>query len=220
MGFASASQTASQAQGERRSFGVEPLVCSKAVNAGKLAGAVAARIREHGQCTISVIGPGPAYNALKAVIIATEYLKESHPNQRLAVTPTKEFKESQLSTTGRPAETAFLQLRVRPLPTPPAVDAPEIFVASGTNPGEMAGLIRQVIEVRSAATIGGMGPEAMSKALKGIMIAQTYLSESLDGGVLAASIWTEKFQENDEERVRMMMCCVRAPALPALPEAT
>uniref|UniRef100_A0A7S2AH25 Uncharacterized protein n=1 Tax=Alexandrium andersonii TaxID=327968 RepID=A0A7S2AH25_9DINO len=95
------------------------------------------------------------------------------------------------------------------LPAPPSTEgrAPEIFIASGTNVGQAAGLIARLLESNGLVTIGGMGPIATSNALKALIIARSYLTESSEGRPLVAFVSSEKFREKDEDRTRMVMSC-------------
>eukprot|EP00930_Biecheleria_cincta_P049177 TRINITY_DN3441_c0_g1_i1.p1 TRINITY_DN3441_c0_g1~~TRINITY_DN3441_c0_g1_i1.p1 ORF type:complete len:250 (-),score=27.41 TRINITY_DN3441_c0_g1_i1:136-885(-) len=189
-----------------------PLISTKDVNIGKLAGALANRIRETGTCSIDCIGPLPIYSAVKAVNIASGYLEESLPGQRLCVHHEWVTQPSREAPSGR--ETKLLRFNVRPVTPPATKDEPElILVSAETNTGLAAGLISRVIEKSGVAALGGMGSHSITNAVKAVAIAQSYLEkrEALGDKVIAAIVRTEKFKESDEDRTRIVLSCILIP---------
>ncbi|CAE8719356.1 unnamed protein product, partial [Polarella glacialis] len=94
-------------------------------------------------------------------------------------------------------------------------DEPDlILIGTDTNAGLAAGLLSKVFETNGVAAVTGMGSRAMSQALKAVAIAQTYLQQNkvLDTEELVAAVRTESFKEGDEDRIRMVLTCMRAPA--------
>merc|ERR1711920_1055925 len=117
--------------------------------------------------------------------------------------------KQEISDDGR-VEVAALLLHLRLVKEPIIVDQPEIFVAADTNVGLMAGLMTNILKEKADVTIGGMGANSVSNTLKATLIAQKYMKESLgDGEVLALVPSFNQFEENDEERMRMILSCVK-----------
>mmetsp|Transcript_14746 Transcript_14746/g.23393 ORF Transcript_14746/g.23393 Transcript_14746/m.23393 type:complete len:271 (+) Transcript_14746:69-881(+) len=201
--------------GDRSAGPSDNLICGAQSNVGRLAGAIAGRVREKGHCTIDCVGAMPCYTALKAVVIASGYLTESHPGQILTVHPAKDKLAPREAPSGRITETVLTRIYVRPMPTPSKKDEPDlILIGTDTNAGLAAGLLSKVFETNGVAAVTGMGSRAMSQALKAVAIAQTYLQQNkvLDTEELVAAVRTESFKEGDEDRIRMVLTCMRAPA--------
>mmetsp|Transcript_69557 Transcript_69557/g.192408 ORF Transcript_69557/g.192408 Transcript_69557/m.192408 type:complete len:225 (-) Transcript_69557:7-681(-) len=192
---------------------LEELVSTRSVNVGRLAAAVAARIRTRGRCAVKAVGPLPCHNALKSVVIASSFLHDEHAGKGLAVTPEQDFERRRTAPSGRITDTSLMRLQVRLLPRPPVGEGkmPEVFIASGTNVGQAAGMIARITESRGLVTVGGMGPAATSNALKALIIAQSYMAELSNGKALVAFVSSEKFKEKSEERTRLVMSCTWAP---------
>merc|ERR1712194_536555 len=153
----------------------------------------------------SVIGPVAAYAALKAVVIASKYLQDLNPGRSLAVIPEKH----EISSDDR-ADTMGMLLHCRIVAEPGVVEQPEIFVAADTNTGLMAGLMTNILKEKDHVTIGGMGANSVSNSLKATLIAHKYMQESMgDNEVLALVPSFNQFEENDEERMRMILSCCR-----------
>merc|ERR1711976_591422 len=94
---------------------------------------------------------------------------------------------------------------------------PELFCAQNTNVGLLAGLIagRLNREGVETVTVGSMGDKAASNVLKAVMITKTYMAESLaKDQQLAIVPRFNKFMENDEERMRLLLSCLKTPASP------
>merc|ERR1712194_786211 len=153
----------------------------KGSNTGVFAGAVAKRIRSEGTCEILSVGAGPAYNAVKSVVLANTYLtKEDQLGEMhaLAMSVSKDVLPQSLAPSGQTRETAVMRFLVRKLDAPASED-PAVFVSATTNPGKAAGLLRSEIQGRGVVSMAAMGDQAVSQALKTIMIAEVYLAETL-----------------------------------------
>eukprot|EP00747_Dinoflagellata_sp_TGD_P181187 gnl/TRDRNA2_/TRDRNA2_34822_c0_seq1.p1 gnl/TRDRNA2_/TRDRNA2_34822_c0~~gnl/TRDRNA2_/TRDRNA2_34822_c0_seq1.p1 ORF type:complete len:275 (-),score=39.45 gnl/TRDRNA2_/TRDRNA2_34822_c0_seq1:46-783(-) len=182
------------------------LVATQKSNVGKLAGAIASQIRSENLTAISAMGPEASYAALKAVVIAASYIEDTHAGKTLAVVPVKE------TVVQADVESVALKLHLRPWPDIPVPEAPEILVSVDTNPGLMAGLMVKILEATEVATIGGMGAISMSKSLKATLLAQKYMQSSLGKDqVLAVVPRLQKFEQHGEDRVRMLLSCIRVP---------
>lgn len=181
-------------------------MATRASNIGKLAGAIAAQMREHKLATISAVGPEASYNAVKATVISTKYLAETLKGDRLAIIPEK----MDIANNEDGPATVGLTLHVRQVPPVQCADEPEIFCAGNTNVGLMAGLMVNRFQNDSVVTVGGMGAKATSSALKATMIAQGYMQEALgDTHALGLLPSMNEFEEHNEQRVRMLLGCTK-----------
>merc|ERR1711879_394861 len=90
-------------------------------------------------------------------------------------------------------------------------DEPELFAASNTNVGLLAGLMASRVNrdgVKSV-TVGCMGDKAASNLLKATIITTKYMEESLGKDQQLAIVPRfNKFMENDEERMRLLLTCL------------
>ncbi|CAK0886120.1 unnamed protein product [Prorocentrum cordatum] len=119
--------------------------------------------------------------------------EETHTGQHLAFTPEKFVVPERGAPSGRTTETSVLKLHVRPLPGATDTSAPELFAASDTNPGLLAGSLAKRIETDGSTVVSGMGSHAVSKVLKALLVAETYLERrgKLDGKTIAATVRNE-----------------------------
>jgi len=183
------------------------LMASAKSNVGKLAGAIAAQIRTHGVAVVSAVGPQASYMVLKATIIADKYLQDTLSGKRLAVVPKKN------DITGEEAggtDTVGLHLHIRPLPEVEPAVQPDIFSSGNTNVGLMAGLMSNMLKKADVVTLGGMGANAVSSALKATIIAQGFMADTLgETSVLAIVPRMNEFDEGGEKRSRMLLACTR-----------
>lgn len=179
-------------------------------NVGKLAGAIAAQMREHGEAAISVVGPVASYMAVKSIVICNKYLADTLDGKDLGFYPEKLEITGESATEG--VSTVGMMLHIRPVAAVTFGDQPEIFAAGSTNVGLLAGLISNRFKSADVVTVGGMGANAVSSALKATMIAQRYMEESLGKDeVLVLVPKFNEFEEHDEQRMRMLLGCTRVP---------
>lgn len=189
--------------------GSKPLNCKAQINVGRLAGAVAARVREEHVCEVDTVGPEALHKALKAVVMASRYLGDDLPGKRLAVIAERR----ELPANGNLPATVLFKLRVAPLPDLPPSDEPDLYVGRDANPGLIASPLSKKLKNKEVVTISGMGALAMSKAFKAIGVAGVYLSDVLDKGEFIAAMPREQtIKLWDEERVRMLLICRRVAA--------
>ncbi|CAK9098587.1 unnamed protein product [Durusdinium trenchii] len=90
----------------------EGLQCGAQTNAGKLAGAIVARIREKSRVSIDTVGPQAGYTALKSIMIAEEYAKQDFKDKVLVVRPEMVKLEPREAPSGRMTETNALRMHV------------------------------------------------------------------------------------------------------------
>jgi len=192
-----------------------PLFCKKNANTGVLAGAVAKRIRAEEGCEIYAVGAVPCQNAIKAITLATKYLEAEAwlQGRELALTVEKKVLPHSIAPgSTRREETAVMCLHVRPLPAPLKED-PEVFVSAKSNPGNVAGLLRTLLQDRGSGSMSVMGPHALSQGLKTLLITEIYLKDMLDGRTVAATPRLEQFDDGKDEKRRIVLSCTLAPAL-------
>lgn len=187
---------------------MKPLMATRTSNIGKLAGAIAAQIRQQGASTLTMVGPQASYNAVKAAVLATGYLEDTLDGQSLALIPAKFDIDSAESQA-----TVGLQLDVRTVAGIVPGTQPEIFSAGSTNVGLMAGLmVNRFKEGATVVTVGGMGAHAVSSALKATMIAQRYMKDDLgEDYTLALVPKYNEFEEQSETKVRLLLACSKIP---------
>lgn len=185
-------------------------MCAANINVGKLAGSILHRVRQGDVCELDAIGPNAQHKALKSLVMANRYLQLEMAGNYLAF---------RLERVARPAigaapETSLLRFRMELLPglLPPA-RPPDLLVARDTNPGLMAGDLMKVFHTKRVVTVVGMGPVAMSRAFKTLLIAQVFLNGSGDGDVLLAAPQSEQVRVGGEERARFMLICTRDSAI-------
>mmetsp|Transcript_78029 Transcript_78029/g.241908 ORF Transcript_78029/g.241908 Transcript_78029/m.241908 type:complete len:144 (-) Transcript_78029:56-487(-) len=61
-----------------------PLMASKSINVGRLAGAIARRVGRSDPCAVDAVGPEAHHKAVKAIIMAGRYLQEESDGKRVA----------------------------------------------------------------------------------------------------------------------------------------
>mmetsp|Transcript_67653 Transcript_67653/g.174303 ORF Transcript_67653/g.174303 Transcript_67653/m.174303 type:complete len:227 (-) Transcript_67653:105-785(-) len=182
-----------------------PLLCAATTNVGKLAGALAARMQDNGHAVIEAAGPAAMSQGVKAIIMAKGFVQErgDRPGETLAVVPEKRRNEE-----GR---TFALQVYWAP-----AVDKSKgemLKCGSDTNVGRLAHAIRAVLEQAPQAQIGCMGSGALNSALKAIMLARTTMVKRGALGksdMLALVPRMEKFTDQDMEKHRVILTCIKA----------
>ncbi|CAK0830662.1 unnamed protein product [Prorocentrum cordatum] len=109
-------------------------------------------------------------------MIAERYLAEHLEGRSLGILPSR--REFAGRDGGR--DTNGMELLVRTLELPAELPAePQVLAAANTNVGLMAGLMANIGE-RNVVTVGAMGPDAVSKALKATILTQKYMADSLD----------------------------------------
>mmetsp|Transcript_108418 Transcript_108418/g.209893 ORF Transcript_108418/g.209893 Transcript_108418/m.209893 type:complete len:243 (+) Transcript_108418:41-769(+) len=192
-----------------------PLIAAHNSNVGKLAGALAGRIRAEDAADVSVIGPAATYAAVKAIMIAGQYLQDNQPGVCLGFSPAKQALSVHGGTSGE-KETVGLLLHTRAVADPGTQNEPPVFAAGDTNVGNMASLMKTPLGMGNSITIGCMGARAVSSALKATIIATKYMEGDLmqhETLVLVPRYETFKVDSVDsEERVRILLTCSRATA--------
>mmetsp|Transcript_96028 Transcript_96028/g.268227 ORF Transcript_96028/g.268227 Transcript_96028/m.268227 type:complete len:186 (+) Transcript_96028:3-560(+) len=181
-------------------------------NVGMLAGAMAGQLRSGDAAAVSAIGPAACYATVKAAMIAERYLAEHLEGRSLGILPSR--REFAGRDGGR--DTNGMELLVRTLELPAELPAePQVLAAANTNVGLMAGLMANILKGGDMVTVGAMGPDAVSKALKATILTQKYMADSLDSGGLALALVPRlnSFEQSGEERTRVLLGCVRVEGL-------
>eukprot|EP00929_Paragymnodinium_shiwhaense_P097959 TRINITY_DN59519_c0_g1_i1.p1 TRINITY_DN59519_c0_g1~~TRINITY_DN59519_c0_g1_i1.p1 ORF type:complete len:298 (+),score=35.76 TRINITY_DN59519_c0_g1_i1:198-1091(+) len=209
---------------------VRPLYASANINVGRLAGAIAAKIRQDGSCHLEACGPNAGHKGLKAIMMANKYLETDFPGKTLAIHVGKVTKPA----SGNMPETAMSRLSLWPVARSsepgvgqlrrdqPGSDKPDIIAGKDVNPGLLAGdLVNLLLRRRknqpddATVTIGGMGAVATSMSLKCLVLARVYLAEQnsnqslgIDEQVLAATATMQAVPSvQEEERMRVLWTC-------------
>eukprot|EP00929_Paragymnodinium_shiwhaense_P021505 TRINITY_DN1400_c3_g1_i1.p1 TRINITY_DN1400_c3_g1~~TRINITY_DN1400_c3_g1_i1.p1 ORF type:complete len:262 (-),score=51.41 TRINITY_DN1400_c3_g1_i1:230-1015(-) len=217
---AAAARTTSQAAvrfaSSEAAGSAKPLVATRTSNVGKLAGAVAQRIRNGGQpLQISAVGPDANYMALKAMIIANTYIQENRPGKNFAVVPIKQDPGAVKVPGDFATPTVGILLDLCEVPEVEVPNNPQLNSAHNSNTGLLAGLMAGILNKEDTVTVAAMGAQACSNVLKATMICQGYLAESLgSNGRLALVPRINKFEEHGEERSRVFLTCLRTTSSP------
>ncbi|CAK9098596.1 unnamed protein product [Durusdinium trenchii] len=124
----------------------EGLQCGAQTNAGKLAGAIVARIREKSRVSIDTVGPQAGYTALKSIMIAEEYAKQDFKDKVLVVRPEMVKLEPREAPSGRMTETNALRMHVAAADQFKEVQQELVYFSGDTNPGTAAGLLSRLVE--------------------------------------------------------------------------
>mmetsp|Transcript_67132 Transcript_67132/g.174813 ORF Transcript_67132/g.174813 Transcript_67132/m.174813 type:complete len:203 (-) Transcript_67132:12-620(-) len=188
---------------------LRPLMCPAGSNVGRLAGAVAARIRQGAACEIEAVGPEAQHKAVKAVGMASRYLQDDNAGSRLVFVPRR---ASLAAGRGGQPETVMLRLQCHLLAGLESTDSRDVIVGGDTNPGLAAKTVQEVLAQRSVATIGGMGPMAMSRALKTLVVANVYMRKSLRPGEAILAAPSVEDAGPDGDRIRFLLTCTRGEA--------
>mmetsp|Transcript_57173 Transcript_57173/g.127544 ORF Transcript_57173/g.127544 Transcript_57173/m.127544 type:complete len:229 (-) Transcript_57173:35-721(-) len=187
----------------------ESLQCSKSTNVGKLAGAISARVRAGGGCLVDGVGPAATYAAMKSINVAGDYIKQEMPGKVLAMHAQLAELPPRTAPSGRETATMMLRLQVAAV-MPPQFEDPDpepVYMSADTNPGVAAGLMSRIVESKGVLPVACMGAEPMSKAIKAIMITESYLqkNKTLNMNVLAFTVQKDWFKENQEDRSRFLL---------------
>lgn len=182
-----------------------PLVAKKDVNVGKLAGAIAARVRTEGVAPICAVGPEASYAAVKAIVLADKYLQETLQGKVLGIVLERvEVRDEETKVLDK----VVVVLNVLPMAAITLKDEPEVYSSGNTNVGLMAGLMKGIIDKSGVVTVGGMGPKAVSSFLKAAVICQGYMADNdASNKQLALVPKMQEFQDGSEKKVRMLLGC-------------
>eukprot|EP00927_Polykrikos_kofoidii_P079476 TRINITY_DN76260_c0_g1_i1.p1 TRINITY_DN76260_c0_g1~~TRINITY_DN76260_c0_g1_i1.p1 ORF type:complete len:317 (-),score=48.26 TRINITY_DN76260_c0_g1_i1:67-1017(-) len=201
------------------------LVAKKGVNLGKLAGAIASRVRDLGEVAVDAVGPDAVYAGVKAAIIADGYLKEVRAaGERLVILPGRRVEAGKETRYADDAKLVAVTLRLRHMRVPPgdelAHGAPETdmpaasdLAASGSsNTGLLAGRISALLRRQESVVVTGMGPAAAAAALKALITSRSNLADVLGEHESLAGVpsFDKITVASGEERIRLVLRCVRA----------
>ncbi|CAK8996724.1 unnamed protein product [Durusdinium trenchii] len=191
----------------------EGLQCGAQTNAGKLAGAIVARIREKSRVSIDTVGPQAGYTALKSIMIAEEYAKQDFKDKVLVVRPEMVKLEPREAPSGRMTETNALRMHVAAADQFKEVQQELVYFSGDTNPGTAAGLLSRLVESKGTAPVACMGAAATSKVYKAFLITEDYLrrNKSLGDKVIAFHARKDTFKADAEDRTRLLLSCWLVP---------
>ncbi|CAL1169232.1 unnamed protein product [Cladocopium goreaui] len=169
------------------SSGAPPLRVLKAnrdANVGALAGAIRHELVNMPSVGLEAVGPRAQLKALKAMIFASEYLHEERPGMQVAADPRRE----EIPPKGDLPGTSGIRFYLSLVPEQVLAEADMMFSQS-TNPGVAATELAEKMTQRNLVTLSGMGENAISMALKAVIIARTRLKlEEQDALLVAPSM--------------------------------
>jgi len=166
---------------------VRSLMASATADVSKLGGAVAARLRQSGSAVIGAVGPQAAYRSIKAVVSATEYLRqdEGAPRDQSLAMRLSERPVPQKLDDGGGFRRTVMTFEVEPhqvseVPRPVTRD---IIVGAQTNAGKAAAAVAGIMKQDKTATARtkAMGAAAIHQALVAHSLAQEYLNKDGHG---------------------------------------
>lgn len=190
----------------------KPLVSTATVNVGKLAGAVAARIRKGESCMVDAAGgPEASFNAVKCLKLASEYIQDSHPRMQVAFELQKVTIAADEDLPDAEAM-RFHTILVKQRSMPKRSD---IASSKNMDPRKTATDLSKILQDRptGAAAVSIIGPDAMSMALETVLLANTYLLNDLkEGQALLAVASSHELEKRDGSKKRQWwLNCVRGP---------
>jgi len=166
---------------------VRPLMASANADVSKLGGAIAARLRQTGNAVIGAVGPQAAYRSIKAVVSATDYLRqdEGAPRNQLLAMRLSERPVPQKLDDGGSFRRTVMTFEVEPhhVPDVPGPVAKDIIVGAQTNAGKAAAAVAGVMKQDKSASsrTKAMGATAIHQALIAHSLAQDYLNKDGQG---------------------------------------
>lgn len=164
----------------------ERLVASADVEIGKLGGAIAGRVRKSGRVTVRSIGSKAAYRCIKAIVTATDYVRQDGGNSSSSALAVRlaEQVSTEDGDDGARRTVMIFEAELRDLPGPQSGSASrELIIGAQTNAGKAAAAIAAVMRQGkdAAALIRAMGANAVHQALISAALAQKYLNNDGDG---------------------------------------
>eukprot|EP00747_Dinoflagellata_sp_TGD_P138673 gnl/TRDRNA2_/TRDRNA2_175807_c7_seq2.p1 gnl/TRDRNA2_/TRDRNA2_175807_c7~~gnl/TRDRNA2_/TRDRNA2_175807_c7_seq2.p1 ORF type:complete len:232 (+),score=39.35 gnl/TRDRNA2_/TRDRNA2_175807_c7_seq2:92-787(+) len=168
------------------------LQVSSDADVAKLGGAIAARVREFGRATMRSIGSKAAFRGVKAVVNASEYLREDQgadKGQVLAVRVSESPEEHEPVGGGDPVRRTVMTMEARLRPSPsPDLRATNLIVGAQTNAGRAAAAVAHSLRPEGgAAAVRALGATAVHQSLIATALAQKYLDND-DKGVKCAVV--------------------------------
>lgn len=170
---------------------VQTLVAAKGTQRGRLAGAIAAQIRNTGMASVAAMGPDAAYVALRSAVVAGEYLRKEQSRQEIAFAAERQSVKGGSGRDGEDQVEMRFSIRLIPVTAatethgwPPAVERQvDVRISQSSNVGNVASfLARTITEDSGIPAMRGMGASAVSQALKASILAQQYLIKDADSG--------------------------------------
>lgn len=177
-------RNASSASDESRlvKSSTDPVLVKTQADIARVAGAIAARIRDHDEAVIRSVGREAGYRAVLAVITAGDYINYDDPDAEsilIGISPkvTHWDREEELQDPGPTRRVLELVARIAPKDLPQVSKENSLLVSGQTNAGKLAGAISHRARRSEAAVMRVMGASATNKGL----IAAHFAQRNLDG---------------------------------------
>lgn len=204
----------------------EELTATADSDVARLGGAIAAAVRQHGRVKIRSVGAKAAYRAIKALVNASEYLREDQgapkdrvlaaelseqvvlqngkdedaaPEERAAPSAEASAAASPQSRNESQVKRTVMFIEARAMVGLPAVaSCRELIVSANTNVGRSAGAIASAIRPagEGEAAVRAMGNVAVHKAMVSAAMARAYLSNDGRG---VRFVVVPSFEEQQQE---------------------
>lgn len=190
-----------------------PLSSAKDINTGKLAGAIANRLRNAEVCEIDAVGPESQHSAIKAISMAQQWFEKDgeFPGTCFAVHP----HSVDIPATGSLPPSKMCRMRLRPVRgRADGREQPDIWVGRDANPGLLAGNLKNMLARFPRVELTSMGAVATSRALKALIIANKYVRDSgqfREGQVVVATVRGEEVLVQQDTRQRVRWTCLLDP---------
>lgn len=191
-----------------------PLSSAKDINIGRLAGAIANRLRRDEACEIRAVGPSAQHSAVKAIIMVHEWFKKD--GEFTGISFALDVRQVDLPSDGHLPPSKMCHIELLPIRRELGSEKPHEFVRGDDNPGLVAGKLKNRLQHFPSIELSSMGPMATSRALKALIIAKTYIQKSTyfraDQNIVAIVRAEEIVERLQGARQRLRWTCVLDPA--------
>ncbi|CAE8584972.1 unnamed protein product [Polarella glacialis] len=166
-------------------------------------------------CAVDAIGPEACYKAVKSIMLASDYIQDSHPDMQIAF----ELQRVKAPARGSNPETVKVRFHTALVQKLPVPDRPDVVAAKDTNPGLAAAELTRLLMQKGQtgiAVVGGMGPYAMHMSLKTVQMASRYMQKHMkENETLLAVACSQAVPAKDGdggEKMRYVLSRMRGPA--------
>lgn len=151
------------------------------INPQQLGAAIAAKVREHGFAEIRSVRARAAYQGLKAVVAAGEYLAQDDgalQGKVFAVTISEKREPLSTNDDDRNKKLIVMMIKAQLHPNPPSRNVTELRVGAKSNAGKVAAAIASSMRMEAgtgSAVVRAMGAVAVHQSMIACTLAQEYL---------------------------------------------
>jgi len=150
-------------------------------------------------------------NTLKGLVVASGYLKDNLKDNCLVSTFEKIIWVRPIGNGPQTSENVAYRFTTKMAPGKRAQGPEENYIRMkpDANPGIVAAVLRHKIQETGQATFATMGAGTANRAMKAIILGETYLKDELQGKTLGVVVEMEKFrdQKRNTEVGRLLITC-------------